>query len=200
MSLFKKNSYKFHDYNINKYSSLVAAKNDTLSIDERRYSNYVTLTAKGILLMGLWSFIKGFVIFMSDLREGIVNEFGGGAAAIIASAILGIIFFIIFLVADISFRYIIWKNAAAEVKKGVKKKSVVVFTVILMIYGAYIIMYFFYRVFKGEKITGDDVIALVFDVTSFVLLWNMLASLFKLRKVRDEIAVRDSENNDMQEE
>lgn len=198
MTLFKKKPYKFHDYSINMHSSLVAPHNDSLYIDERRYSDYLQLTADGILIMGLWSFIKGFIALMGDLSGEITESAETGLVAFIVEAVLGFFFFIILLTADVSFRYVIWKNASIESQKGKRKNITVVFSIILMIYGAYIISLFFVNVFTGRKIVGEDVISAVFDITSFLLLLNMLFSLFKLRRVRDDIAAAESEKSNSQ--
>ena len=188
MSMRKK-TYKFNDYSINRYSSLVAANNDSLHVDERRYSNMLRVTANGILYMGIWTFIKLCMRMLDEIRGEIseMYEPGNMVAVIIAGAVVTLLLFALFLFVDLFFRFIVWKGAQREALSGKKSNAFVVCAIVLMLYGAYAIGSFFYFLFKRSGIEGDDVIKFVFDLTSFVLLWSMLSSSFKLRKIRFKI-------------
>ena len=195
MSLVKRKSYKFNDYSINQYSSLCGAGNNDLNINERRYSDRLKVTANGIMYMGIWSFIKTFMGILDEIKSDVMLSELEGTIAIIANAIVIMFIFLIVLVLDLSLRFIIWRGALSEATTGKKKNAFVVSTVILMCYGAYAIGAFFHLLITEKRVEGDDVIKLVFDVTSLVLLWWVLAAAFKLRKTREELSISNTSDN-----
>lgn len=199
MSLIKRKTYKFHDYSINRYSALFDAGNDDLHVDERRYADRLKVTANGIMYMGIWTFIKIFLNMLDETKEEMVDTIGEGTVALIAGIIVMVLLFLILLVLDLALRYIVWRCAGKEATTGKKSFALIPGTIILMIYGAYAIGAFFHILITEKRVEGDDVVKLVFDVTSFILLWWILAATFKLRKTREELQTIDRTENNREE-
>ena len=183
----QRKKYKEHDYLINTYGSFAEARNDKDHVDERRCSSILKLTADGTLIMGIWSLIK---TFMETLRDTGSELIAGGIPALIA--IFGSVFvFALFFVIGISFRFMIWRGARREADSGRKRNGYIACAVILLALGLYEVTSFIYwAVWKGTD--AQDVLRFIFDATSFIILCELLASAFRLRKVREEIKIRES--------
>ena len=179
--------YKEHDYLINTYGSSTEAKNDKYHVDERRYSSLLKMTAGGTLIMGIWSLIKSYMGAMSEMESELLADGIPVLIAVFGSAFVFVFFFVI----GISFRYMIWKGARREADSGQKRNGYIVCAIILLAYGVYAVTSFAYRaVCKGTD--AQDVLKFMFDVTSFVILCELVSSAFRLRKVREEIKARES--------
>ena len=179
--------YKEHDYLINTYGSFTEARNDKGHVDERRYAGILKLTADGTLIMGIWSLIKGYMETLSDMGSELI---AGGIPVLIA--IFGSVFaFALFFVIGISFRYMIWRGARKEADSGRKRNGYIACAIILLAYGVYAVAYFIYQAVRKEA-DVQGVLKLIFDVTSFIILCELIASAFRLRKVRKGITARES--------
>lgn len=150
--------YKQHDYLINTYGSFKEAKNDKGHVDERRYAGTLKLTARGTLIMGIWSLIKSFMGVLGDMENELMAEEVPVLIAIFGSA-LGFAFF---FVIGISFRYIIWRGARREAESGRKRNGYIILAFFLLTYGVYAIASFVYR----AAVKGTD----AQDVLKFVLM------------------------------
>ena len=179
--MMKKKEYKVHDYQINMYDSLVPARNDEDPVEERRYIDLLKVTAAGTLYMGLWSAIKLFM----DMQERIGDQFKTSIGIYILSLFVSAIIFAIVFVIEMSFRYVIWKGARREAEEGYKNNRYIVCAYFLMAYGVYAVGFFIYQVITS-KATGESVVKLFFDVTSFIILYELVISAYKLRKLRAE--------------
>lgn len=179
--------YKEHDYLINKYGSFAEARNDKFHVDERRYSSILKLTANGTLVMGIWNLIKCFMGMIGDMGSEIIADEVPLLIAIFGSAVVFAFFFMI----GISLRYLVWRGACREASSGQSKNGYIVCAIILLAYGVYAVAYFIYQAVRKEA-DVQAVLKLIFDVTSFVFLCELIASAFRLRKVRKEITARES--------
>ena len=179
--------YKEHDYLINTYGSFAEARNDKFHVDERRYSSILKLTANGTLIMGIWSLIKCFMEMIGDMGSEILADEVPLLIAIFGSAVVIGFFFMI----GISFRYLVWRGACKEAASGKSTNGYIACAIILLAYGVYAVAYFIYHAVRKEA-DVQGVLKLIFDVTSFIILCELIASAFRLRKVRKEIAARET--------
>ena len=175
--------YKKYDYLINTHDSLVEARNDKLHVDERRCAGILKLTAGGTFVMGIWSLIKAFMEVLGEIGD----EFHSNGLPYFANLFGVAIVFAVFFCIAILFRFIIWKSASKEAEDGKKRNGYIACAVFLMAYGVYSVVYFIQKA-KSKDVSGYDITKLIFDLTSFVILCELLHSAFKLRKVREEIA------------
>ena len=175
--------YKQHDYLINTHESLVEAGNDRLHVDERRYANTLKLTGSGTLVMGIWSLLKTFLNVFGEMGDELRAEEMPYFIAVFGVAIVFAVIFVI----GISLRYIVWKGSRRESAGGRKRNGYIVCAVLLMAYGVYAFGRFIQKL-AGKEIAEYDVAKLIFDITSFVILLELLISAFRLRKIRKEIA------------
>ena len=141
------------------------------------------LTASGTLVMGIWSLLKTFMSVFGemgdDLRTGEMPYF---------IAVLGVaIVFTVMFVITISFRFIVWKGARREAEGGEKRNGYIVCAVLLMVFGVYTGGAFIREVISGEA-DGYDITNFILDITSFIILLQLLICTFRLRKVRKDIA------------
>ena len=179
--------YKEHEYLINTYGSFAEARNDKNHVDERRYSSILKLTARGTLIMGIWSLIKCFMGMLGEMGSELIGDEVPLLIAIFGS-VLVLSFFFIF---GISFRYLVWRGACREAASGQSKNGYIVCAIILLAYGVYAVAYFIYKAVRKE-VDVQDILKFIFDVTSFVILCELIASAFELRKVRKEIKARET--------
>ena len=182
--------YKEHDYLINKYGSFAEARNDKFHVDERRYSSILKLTATGTLIMGIWSLIKCFMGMLGEMGSELIGD-----EVPLLIAIFGSVFaFALFFVIGISFRYMIWRGARKEADSGRKRNGYIACAIILLAYGLYEVASFIYRaVWKGTD--AQDVLRLIFDATSLIIVCELIASAFRLRIVRDELEAAETGGN-----
>ena len=176
--------YKQHEYLINDPPSFIEARNDLLHIDERRYSKKLKTTASGTLVMGIWSILRTFLSTFDNLGDIFSTKGGELAAAIFGATIVFVLFFVI----GISFRYMIWRGAVREAEDGKKRYWYIVCALVLVTYGIYAVGSFIYKLIDTREIEVEGIIIFVFDLTSFILLCELLNSSFRLRKARKEMA------------
>jgi hypothetical protein len=102
--------------------------------------------------------------------------------------------FALFFVIGISFRYMIWRGARKEADSGRKRNGYIACAIILLAYGLYEVASFIYRaVWKGTD--AQDVLRLIFDATSLIIVCELIASAFRLRKVRAELEAAETGGN-----
>ena len=175
--------YTQHDYLINTHGSSAEARNDQLHIDERRYASTLKLTGSGTLVMGIWSLLKTFLSVSGEMGDKIRSDEMPYFIAVFGVTIVFVVMFVI----GISLRYIVWKGARRESAGGRKRNGYIVCALVLMAYGVYVVWGFISNLINGET-DGYAITKLIFDVTSFIILMELLISAFRLRKVRAEIA------------
>ena len=178
--------YTKQEYLINTHDSLVKANNDGLHVDERRYASTLKLTAGGTLAMGIWSLIKAFLEMFSEMGD----DLGFEGLPLFISAFGAVFVFAVFFVIAISLRYMIWKGASKEAEDGKKRNGYIVCAIVIMAYVVYAVVYFVQKVINKDA-DGYEITKLIFDITSFVFLCELLHSTFELRKTRKEIAEAD---------
>ena len=179
--------YKEHEYLINTYGSFAEARNDKNHVDERRYSSTLKLTARGTLVMGIWSLIKCFMGMLGEKGSELIND----EVPILITIFGSVLVFSFFFIIGISFRYLVWRGACREAASGKSKNGYIVCAIILLAYGVYAVSYFIYKAVRKD-VDVQDVLKLIFDVTSFVILCELIASAFGLRRVRKEISARET--------
>lgn len=141
------------------------------------------MTANGTLVMGIWSLLKTFMNVFGDMGDELRTDEMPYFIAVLGVTIVFVVMFVI----GISFRFIVWKGARREAESGKKRNGYIVCTVLLMAFGVYIGSSFIRKIIRGEA-GGYDIIEIVLDITSFIILLQLLICAFRLRKVRKEIA------------
>ena len=165
------------------HGSSAAARNDKLHVDERRYANTIKLTADGTLLMGIWNLLKVVINTFSDMGEQMRNGEVPYLFAVFGVTLVMAVFFVI----GISFRFIIWKGARKESADGKKRNAYIICAAALLAYGVYAFALFIQKAVSGS-VEASEITKLVFDLTSFIILCELLYCAIKLRKVRAELA------------
>ena len=176
-----KKEYKKHDYQINMYDSFAQALNDKDHVEERRRANALKLTAGGTLVMGIWSLLKIFMNVFGDMEVS-----ADGIPHVIAAFGVAMVFIAMFVI-GISLRYMVWRGACREAADGKKRNGFIVCAFLIMIYDVYTVAGFIEDMISGNT-AEYDITTLVFDITSFIILLELVVSAFKLRKVRKETA------------
>ena len=179
--------YKEHEYLINTYGSSTEARNDIDHVDERRYAGILKLTANGTLTMGIWSLIRCFMGMPGEMRSDFIADEVPVLIAIFGSVLIFALFFIL----GISFRFMVWRGALREAASGKKRNGYIVCAILILAYDVYAIAYFIYKVISKDA-DVQDVLKLIFDITSFAIVWKLISSAFRLRSVRKEIAATES--------
>ena len=149
--------YKQQDYLINQYPSFIEARNDKLHVDERRYTKLLKTTAGGTLAMGIWSVIRSFM----NAFEGTDEFFNVEGVQLVANIIGTMIIALLFFIAGISLRYIIWRGALKEATDGKRRYGYIVCAIVLMLYGVYAIVAFFYDLIKKNEVDEENITILV---------------------------------------
>lgn len=178
--LFRKD-YKKNEYPIDSHDSLVNPENDLSHVDERRYAAMLSLTAGGTLVMGIWSFVKTFMLSFSEIRSGVQTEGIPTVITVFGTALVFAFFFVIVIM----FRFIIWKGASGEARDGKERNAYITCAVVLIAFEVYNIFSFIRRVISKDM-EGHDLTTMIFDLTSLVILCELLHYAFRLRKTRKE--------------
>lgn len=172
---------------INMHGSLAEARNDKNHVDERRYANLLSLTAVWTFMMGIFNLLE---CIMSVLG-GLGDEFKTSGLVFLISVFVVVILSIVFASVQILFRYMIWKGARKEAEKGQEKNGYLAVAVLLTALGAYKTGMFIYRIFF-KTVESAEVAEFLFGLMSLIVLCELLFSVFKLRKVRREMAASAS--------
>lgn len=158
-------------------------KNDALSVEIRRNRGLLLTTANGILTFGIWSILKGIGITVTDLDNltGDVIEAAGN------DKVLGIGIFVFFLIIailiDLWFRLLVWKKAKKEAS-GEGRSNLLIIVTVLMIIGSIVSIGFSaYSIVKLKKDFFQSLVSIVVDLTSGVLMIELLTAVFILRRL-----------------
>lgn len=143
----------------------------------------LNMTASGTLVMGIWSLLKTFMSIFGDMGDELRTDEMPYFIAVLGVTIVFAAMFVI----GISFRFIVWKGARREAESGKKGNGYIVCAVLLMAFGIYTCSSFIRKLIRGES-DGYDIMEIILDITSFIILLQLLICAFSLRKVRREIA------------
>ena len=177
--------------------ALVKPANDTLHRNLRRYEVRLKVTAAGVLIFAFWGIIKSVMMTIMNAEEN------GGIAKQIADIsnkldsddklsffILAIAVFALIFVLDTAFRVGLFMFARKESQDpSVKrKKSYFVMGAILIAGNIFSIYTVAKGTYNGDYEILDGALSILIEFTSMVIVFELLQSLVKVRKIRDELA------------
>ena len=163
--------------------------NSEKRIEIRRHHNQLKITSNGIMILGLWSIFKTFMLAISDNPSGIADTFKNTKGGI---WVLAVAFFIVLLI-DFRFRLIIWRGARKEAYGRDTNNRYLVLTIFLIILSIASIGSLIYTFIKGADDRMTTFASILVEVTSLAIMIELVSSGFKLRKIRSEIANENKE-------
>lgn len=147
----------------------------------RRYQNLLIVSGTGVIIFGLWSVIKGILIFLTQTEYliGPMNELPKGA--IYRIILFGILAF--FMGGIIFFRLFVGLSARSL---GFGKKNrwlYLVFAFIMLLIALLSIVHDVRSIIDGEDFLGY-LVSLIVDVTSGLTLLEMIVASFMVKRLR----------------
>ena len=159
--------------------------NSEKRISIRKYHNQLKVTSNGGIILGLWSIFKTFLMTVSGYEvEGLENF-----ERTTINVVFLCIFYAILLAIDFRIRLVIWRGAREEAY-GRKKNNRYLVLAIILIFLSVLSMVSIIWAFITKQ---EDDLSLTFtsflvEITSFVILCELVYSGFKLRRIRADIA------------
>jgi len=151
----------------------------------RRRINLLTLGA-GVIAFGVWSMLKTYLYMIVDPipMEFDVPEQFQKPALIIAYAMVTV-----FLLIDLELRLYVGLSARAEGLGKKKGKAYIIVTALMLIVNiaAWIVYLFMYNYKDGHEALMDYVVSLVVDLTSNVILAQLLYNAILVRRMSREL-------------
>lgn len=161
--------------------SSVDELNSERRIEKRHLHNRLKDTSNGIMILGIWSTFKTFMLsgFNNDLSaSGMSSEQYGTIGMIIV--------FLIVLLIDFRFRLVIWRGARKEAYGRDTNNRYFVFAFILIIFSGMSMAVFVYSLLTGSIDDSMGLASFLIEITSFGILCELVHSGLKLRKIRSE--------------
>ena len=155
----------------------------------RRHHNQLKITSNGIMILGVWSIFKAFMLAISDNTTNTAASFKNTQGGIWA---LAIGFFIVLLI-DFRLRLVIWRGARKEAYGRDTNNRYLVLTIFLIILSVLSIGTLFYALIKGTDDRRTTFASILVEVTSLAIMIELVSSGFKLRKIRSEIENENKE-------
>lgn len=154
-------------------------------ISIRKYHNQLKVTSNGVIILGLWSIFKTFLMTVSGYEvEGLENF-----ERTTINVVFLCIFYAILLAIDFRIRLVIWRGAREEAYGRKKNNRYLVLAFILILLSVFSI----FSIIRAFITKQEDDLSLTFtsflvEITSFVILCELVYSGFKMRRIRAEIA------------
>ena len=170
---------------------LAKPANDPVSIGIRRYQNRLRVTGAGVMVFGLWSIIKIFIIALLSSDNTIrlafseIRNQGLSSAGTVAAYILFAVVMLLMFSAALSVRFIVYVSARKESLGILKHKNLyLILSVLMVIVGILSLVNIPARVKNGDYTVSDAIVSAVVEVTSIATLLELLHSALKIRKLR----------------
>lgn len=151
----------------------------------RKYHNQLKVTSNGVIILGLWSILKTFLMMVSDYDVEGLEDFERTTFNVVALCII----FAIVLAIDFRFRLVIWRGARVEAYGRKKNNRYLVLAFFLILVSAFSMVSIVVGFINGdEKDFSLTLTSLIVETTSFVILCELVYSGIKMRRIRAEIA------------
>lgn len=144
--------------------------NSARRIEIRHLHNRLKDTSNGIVILGIWTTLKSFLLSDSDQ----------GTAAIAATAVV----FLIVLLIDFRFRLVIWRGARKEAYGRDTNNRYLVFSFILIFFSVVSILMFIYQLVTDRMDADTGFASFLIEITSLCILCELVHSGIKLRRIR----------------
>ncbi len=171
----------------------------SLKAEIRRYQDHMVLSGKGVILLGIWGLFK--VLFLQLLLDHgldriIANQDLIGIDINLAKIIFLITFSFLCLIILALHFYI--GRSAIKYSKGQKSNNIfITFTAIYGIFNMSSLTYYFTE-HPEDTITDTSVAAFLLDITLIYILFDIIYSYFKIRKLNSRLKEQSDTHVDEQ--
>ncbi len=166
--------------------------NDRIAVDIRRYSNRLMVTGAGIMVLGVWSLVKTVMVaaFRTDdslhvMFNEIMTETEGDTYKAIVVFIVAAAIVLVVATVILSFHFYVFVNASREGRGGKKKNLYLVVAGLMICVSVFSMVSLIINFRSGESGIFDTFVSLVLEVTSFILLVELMHAAVKVRKLTD---------------
>lgn len=155
----------------------IEANNSATEIEIRKCRSMLRITSSAVMILGVWSFVRSFIMTALGAGSGYDTE-GGLAAAIAGSAIA--------IAMDLAFRMRIYRGARIEASEEARKKNLyLIYALILIIISIAVIGINIYALFAGdEQSIFTTMVQITVELTSMLVSFQLIHSAMRLRKLR----------------
>lgn len=151
-------------------------------IEIRRHHNQLKITSNGVMILGAWSILKSFLMILS----GNDPESAELLSSVFITIVTGIVFLILVAI-DLKIRLVIWRGARDEAYGRRIKNRYIGMTIFLLFVSGLTLAALVISLFKGSEDKTTSLASLLVELTSFVIMCELLNSSFKIRKIRSEL-------------
>ena len=148
-----------------------------------RHQNMLVIIGTGVMLFSIWSVVRSvmFLILNNQLAEILTELFADASKAAVNPIGLHLPLFAV-LAIDLGLRLFVGHSARSMGRYGTRSHTCIAGTIVLIVIGAMSIFRIL-ATFNLQRNLFDNVITLFIDVTSFVLLVELLVSAIWLKRL-----------------
>ena len=162
--------------------------NSPKRIEIRRHHNQLKVTSNGIMILGVWSILKTFLLMVSGVS---VSSDGTPFDASLFNIIALSVMFLILLAIDLRLRLVIWRGARREAYGRNTNNRYLVLTIILIVISVISLCSLCYSLVTDSEDRVNRLASILVESTSLAIMCELVYSGFSLRKIRKEIELDD---------
>ena len=151
----------------------------------RRTQISIHTLGTGIILFGAWSLLRALLYLWTSQGLELDGEFT--AAGLVFVKVLSYFMIGLVLLGDLWLRVYIGRCAAEEARRDVRKKTYLVLSAVILLINVAATVFSLYALFtdfSDEQPTLYNVISLLLDLFSTVILAELLVTVRRIRKLR----------------
>lgn len=152
----------------------------------RRYQDTLRILGSAVAMFGCWSLVKVLLWLILSWKSELstLDQYTG--LKIIIYVFLGILFAII--IASLFIRLYIGMSAIADSQGKRKRPIYIILSIIIAAFDCYSMgSYLFASISSGEFFNLTDIISAIVDITSVIILIEMIIYSFKFRRIRKQL-------------
>lgn len=151
-------------------------------VNYRRYKDKVIICGMGVIIFGIWSVIKTYMMFLFSINELYVD---GTAPETTEEKIFALIFVTVFSILVFSLHFYVGITAMKEAADPKNKKIFLFLGGLLFILALISVPSYFTQSYSGV-VTDTDVASAISDFILCVVLGQMLIYLLRMKKIIKE--------------
>ena len=160
---------------------------EELKIKQRRYKSDLTISGGTYIVFGIWNIVKTLIQLTGGYQSLVEEMAEQNISAFVTKTILAILFILVAVII-IPFHLFIGRSAIAYANDRKAKRIFFILTPLLLIEAvAEVPMYV--MMFTDENQVYESLIAaIVMQITTIIVLFDMLRSMYFLKNIRKETA------------
>lgn len=160
---------------------------EALKIKERRFKSDLSISGGTYILFGVWNIVKS-VIEVTGQYQSLQGEMAAQGISALGTKIILALVFIIVTAVIIPLHFFIGRSAIAYADNRKVKKLFFILTPLLLLEAIAEVPFYAYALTGENPIYESLIAAIIMQVTTAVVLFDMLRGMYVLSKIRREQA------------